>query len=480
MYEDEVPLFVESRDHDTAKLSPAVMEQFELRHRLLLDVLTEKGIDPASLHACVGRGGLLPPVRSGAYRVNDAMLDVLRHRPVMQHASNLGAVLADAVARPLGIPAFIYDPVTVDEMDPIARITGFSSIERKSVGHMLNMRACALRYATQNNAKYPERSSISSRTWAGGSPCPCTRAGVSWIRFPTMKGQFAPERSGGLPCFQLAEVADGGWRHLPRDDAPDAAEGGADGLVRGDVLTRGEIERWRIPRGWHGKAALVYEAMAHNLAKNIGKLAVVTRGRLDAILLTGGVARSRMLTDWVAERASFLAPVHVLPGENEMESLALGVLRVLRGEEEAHTFAERTEDHNENAEPSDHPVGGACAVHGLRRSVCVVDFRGPVEQAFCWQRPETSLTFTFIITFFSLGMFAGGKLLRFGPARAVQIGGALLCVGLLWASRIDSVIGLYLSYGVVSGFGIGIVNLVPAAVCLRWYPERKGLAKPAC
>ena len=141
VYEDETPLFVESRDHETASLSPAVMDQFELRHRLLLDVLAEKGIDPASLHACVGRGGLLPPVRSGAYRVNGAMLDVLRYRPVMQHASNLGAVLADAVAGPLGIPAFIYDPVTVDEMDPIARITGFSSIERKSVGHMLNMRA---------------------------------------------------------------------------------------------------------------------------------------------------------------------------------------------------------------------------------------------------------------------------------------------------------------------------------------------------
>ena len=151
VYEDEAPLFVESRDHDTAKLSPAVMEQFELRHRLLLDVLTEKGIDPASLHACVGRGGLLPPVRSGAYRVNDAMLDVLRHRPVMQHASNLGAVLADAVARPLGIPAFIYDPVTVDEMDPIARITGFSvhrAQERGAHAQHAGLRV-ALRHAEQ-------------------------------------------------------------------------------------------------------------------------------------------------------------------------------------------------------------------------------------------------------------------------------------------------------------------------------------------
>ena len=114
-----------------------------------------------------------------------------------------------------------------------------------------------------------------------------------------------------------------------------------------------------------------------------------------------------------------------------------------------------------------------CTVCGVLYAWSI--FVVPLEQAFGWQRPETSLTFTFMITFFSLGMFAGGKLLRFGPARAVQIGGALLCVGLLWASRIDSVIGLYLSYGVVSGFGIGIVNLVPAAVCLRWYPERKGL-----
>ena len=114
-----------------------------------------------------------------------------------------------------------------------------------------------------------------------------------------------------------------------------------------------------------------------------------------------------------------------------------------------------------------------CTVCGVLYAWSI--FVVPLERAFGWQRPETSLTFTFMITFFSLGMFAGGKLLRFGPARAVQIGGALLCVGLLWASRIDSVIGLYLSYGVVSGFGIGIVNLVPAAVCLRWYPERKGL-----
>ena len=333
----DTPLFFAVNSYTTG-LSPAVMEQFELRHRLLLDVLTEKGIDPASLHACVGRGGLLPPVRSGAYRVNDAMLDVLRHRPVMQHASNLGAVLADAVARPPGIPAVIYDPVTVDEMDPIARITGFSSIERKSVGHMLNMRACALRYATQNNAKYPNLSLIVAHM-GGGITLSLHVGGRVVDMISDDEGPFSPERSGGLPCFQLAEMATQDGVTFPEMMRRMQRKGGLmDWFGTSDAR---EIER-RIHEG-DGKAALVYEAMAHNLAKNIGKLAVVTRGRLDAILLTGGVARSRMLTDWVAERVSFLAPVHVLPGENEMESLALGVLRVLRGEEEAHTFAERTE-----------------------------------------------------------------------------------------------------------------------------------------
>lgn len=203
---------------------------------------------------------------------------------------------------------------------------------------MLNMRACALRYATQNNAKYPELSLIVAHM-GGGITLSLHVGGRVVDMISDDEGPFAPERSGGLPCFQLAEMATQDGVTFPEMMRRMQRKGGLmDWFGTSDAR---EIER-RIHEG-DGKAALVYEAMAHNLAKNIGKLAVVTRGRLDAILLTGGVARSRMLTDWVAERVSFLAPVHVLPGENEMESLALGVLRVLRGEEEAHTFAERTE-----------------------------------------------------------------------------------------------------------------------------------------
>lgn len=340
VYADETPLFVENIPHSAEELAsyPSIMAQFPMRHRLLLDVLQRRGVELSELTVCVGRGGLLPPVRSGAYRVNETMLDVLRERPVMEHASNLGAVLADAVARPLGIPAFIYDPVTVDEMEPIARITGFSSIVRKSVGHMLNMRACALRYAERIGKPYLELSLIVVHM-GGGITLSLHAGGRVIDMISDDEGPFAPERSGGLPCFQLAELAtredvtfkDMMWKMQRRG-------GLMDWFGTSDAR---EIER-RIHDN-DAQAALIYEAMAHNIAKNIGKLAVVPRGRLDAILLTGGVAYSTMLTDWIAARTAFLAPVHVLPGENEMESLALGALRVLNGVEPAHAFVEERE-----------------------------------------------------------------------------------------------------------------------------------------
>lgn len=337
VYDDESPLFTDNIPHSPQELAPfpSVMDQFALRRDLLLDVLHRRGVDPASLSACVGRGGLLPPVRSGAYAVNDVMLDVLRHRPVMEHASNLGAVLADAVARPPGIPAFIYDPVTVDEMEPIARITGFRDITRKSVGHMLNMRACALRYAENTGKAYADLSLVVAHM-GGGITLSLHMGGRVVDMISDDEGPFAPERSGGLPCFQLAEMA--------------TEPGTTFKEMMHRMQRRGGLMNWfgtadardiesRIAQN-DAEAALVYEAMAHNIAKNIGKLAVVTRGRLDAILLSGGVAHSAMLTGWVSERVSFLAPVSVLAGENEMESLALGALRVLRGKEEAHEFTE--------------------------------------------------------------------------------------------------------------------------------------------
>lgn len=338
VFENEHPLFVENIAHGRDELAPfpRVADQFAMRSAIVREHLAAHGVDPASLHACVGRGGLLPPVRAGAYAVNDIMLDVLRNRPRMEHASNLGALIAAAMARPLGIPAYIYDPVTVDEMDPIARITGLPEIRRHSVGHMLNMRACALRHARQEGRAYADLSVLVVHL-GGGITLSLHRHGRIVDMISDDEGPFAPERAGGLPSFQLAELV--------------ATRGLSYGESMRLMRTQGGLTAWfgtadardveaRIQEG-DPKAALVYEAMAHEVAKNIGKLAVAARGRLDAILLTGGLACSAMLTDWIAERVSFLAPVRVFAGENEMESLALGALRVLRGEEPANVFEER-------------------------------------------------------------------------------------------------------------------------------------------
>lgn len=337
VYDDEQPLFTEVISHTREELSPfsRVADQFDLRCRLVLNVLAARQVDLASLSACVGRGGLLPPVQSGAYVVNDIMLDVLRHRPVMEHASNLGALIAAVLARPLNIPAYIYDPVTVDEMEPIARITGFPEIRRKSVGHILNMRACALRYARKTGKPYASLNLLVVHM-GGGITLSLHMGGRIIDMISDDEGPFAPERAGGLPSFQLAELI---TSHSMSYQA-----------IMDRMRTRGGLAGWfgttdardvetRIHAG-DRQAALVYEAMAHEIAKNIGKLSVVVRGRLDAVLLTGGIAYSTMLTDWVTVRVAFLAPVHVFPGENEMESLTLGVLRVLRNEEQAHEFAE--------------------------------------------------------------------------------------------------------------------------------------------
>lgn len=339
VFENEHPLFTENITHSRDELSPfpRVADQFELRSAVVREHLATHGVNPASLHACVGRGGLLPPVRSGAYAVNDIMLDVLRNRPRMEHASNLGALIAAAMACPLGIPAYIYDPVTVDELTPIARITGLPEIQRHSVGHMLNMRACALRYARQEGRAYADLTLLVVHL-GGGITLSLHQRGRIVDMISDDEGPFAPERAGGLPSFQLAElVATRGLSHSESMRLM-RTQGGLTAWF-GTADAR-EVET-RIHEG-DPKAALVYEAMAHEVAKNIGKLAVVARGQLDAVLLTGGLACSAMLTDWISLRVSFLAPVRVFAGENEMESLALGALRVLRREETANVFEERS------------------------------------------------------------------------------------------------------------------------------------------
>lgn len=335
-YEEEKPVWSKNIEHapETLAAFETVFDQFGMRKKLVLDALEEAGTPTGALSAVVGRGGLLPPVHAGAYRVNQLMIDTLRYRPVNEHASNMGAALADALAGPLGIPAYIYDPVTVDEMEPIARITGLPEMRRLGQGHNLNMRAAAIRYAESVSRPYQELNLIVAHL-GGGITLSLHSQGRIIDMISDDEGPFSPERAGGLPGFQLIRLATSGqydYKGLMRKVQRQA--GIMAYFATSDIR---EVEK-RLEDG-DEKAALILEALAHNVAKNIGKLAVVVRGAVQAIILTGGMARSERITGWIEDRVAFLAPVVVLAGENEMEALALGALRVLRGQEEADEFS---------------------------------------------------------------------------------------------------------------------------------------------
>lgn len=335
VYNGETPLFVENIAHSAEEISryDNIADQYEFRRDLILKTMGRHNIAVRDLAAIVSRGGLLPPIEAGAYEINDDMVWQLRNAPANEHASNLGAIIAHAIADDAGIAAYIYDGVTVDEMLPVARITGFPCMKRRSMGHHLNMRAAAMRYAKEQNRAYRDISVIVVHM-GGGITASLHCYGKIIDMINDEEGPFSPERAGGLPIFQLVKMATAGEY--------DCAElmkivKGKSGLVAyfGTNDTR-EVEKAAL--AGDSKAKLVYDAMALNIAKAIGEEAAVAGGRVDAVLLTGGIAHSDYLTNLIKEHTEFIAPVVVYPGENEMESLALGGLRVLRGHEKAKVF----------------------------------------------------------------------------------------------------------------------------------------------
>jgi len=335
VYEDETNLFVETIEHDQASLAPypTIYDQFDMRAELIRQVVGKHGFHDSDFSAVVARGGLLPKARAGAYLVTEPLLDTLRHRAQNDHISNIGAALAQRIAAPLGRPAYIYDPVTVDELEPIARITGLKEMERRGQGHNLNMRAAAIKKAKELGRPYNELTSIVVHM-GGGITMSLHHQGRIIDMISDDEGPFSPERAGGLPGFQLIAVATSGeydynamYKKITRQAGLMSHFGTTDAREVLKMMDEGDQ-----------RAALVLEAMCHNVAKNVAKLAVVVRGRVDHIIITGGLAYSKVFTGWISERVEFLAPVSVLPGENEMESLALGALRVLRGEEMAREY----------------------------------------------------------------------------------------------------------------------------------------------
>ncbi|MFW5729293.1 MAG: butyrate kinase [Spirochaetota bacterium] len=314
-----------------------IAEQFEFRREIILSALAEAGIDPASLDGVVGRGGLIRPVCGGTYVVTEDMLADLHSGFAGEHASNLGGILAHHIAQPQSLPSYIVDPVVVDELEPVARFSGIPELPRVSIFHALNQKATARRAAAEIGKTYEEVRFIVAHLGGGITVGAHDRGRVIDVNDGLNgEGPFSPERSGGVAALKIVEL-------LTRRGYTEAQVKkmikGEGGLVAYCGSNNAEELSGCIDEG-DDDVRLVMEAMAYQVAKEIGAMATVLRGTLEAIILTGGLAHDERVVKGITERVSFLAPVKVYPGEDEMRALAEGADRVLRGEEQALTYAD--------------------------------------------------------------------------------------------------------------------------------------------
>ena len=337
LYENDKEIFCNTLEHSAEEIEKydKIQDQFEMRKNLVISSLLEKGYDIKSLSAVVGRGGMVPKVKSGAYKVNETMVNRLKFNPVIEHASNLGALIAYEIANEVNISAYIYDSVRVDELKDVARISGMPEIPRTSTSHALNSRAMAMKVAKMNGNKYSDMNFVVAHL-GGGISVSVHEKGRMVDILADDEGPFSPERAGRVPCKELIDLCYSGEFDKKTMNKKLRGNGGLKAYL--NTVDVREVEEM-IERN-DEKAKLVLEAMAYQVSKGIGDLSTVVEGKVDAIVLTGGIAYSKRITALIKKRVEFIAPVEIMPGENEMESLAMGILRVLKGEEEASEYSE--------------------------------------------------------------------------------------------------------------------------------------------
>ncbi len=306
----------------------AVLDELPMRRESVLRWLASHGQAPHSFSAIAARGGRLRPVPSGTYGVNEAMMADARAGALGEHPSSLACLIAHDLARQVGIPAYVVDPISVDELIDEARVTGLPEIPRISLSHALNMKAVAREAAADLGLEYGRSRIVVAHLGGGGSVSAHLNGRMIDILNSDVEGPFSAERAGALPSFGLIELC---FQPGPTRETVWAKASGKGGLIAhlGTKDAR-EIEG-RIKAG-DAHAELIYKAMAYAISKGIGSMVGALGSLPDVIAITGGLARSEMLTSWIVERARPFAPVRLYPGEFEMVALARGVLRVLRGE----------------------------------------------------------------------------------------------------------------------------------------------------
>ncbi len=338
VYEGNKSIFLKTLRHSNEELKGFghIAEQFSFRKNIIMNELANTSIDINSLSAIVGRGGLVKPIESGVYEVNEALIRDLQKGVLGEHASNLGGLIADDIARSIpGAKAFIADPVVVDELQDVARIAGHPEFERMSIFHALNQKAISRTYAKSINKNYEELNLIVAHLGGGISVGAHCRGKVIDVNNALDgEGPFSPERSGTLPAGALAKLCFSGKYTLPEVKKMITGKGG----FVAHLGTNSAYDIEMKAKDGDEKCKLLQDAMAYQIGKEIGSNAAVLKGKVDAILITGGIAHNTYLVNYIKDMCAFIAPIVVYPGEDEMQALALNGLMVLNGEVEARIY----------------------------------------------------------------------------------------------------------------------------------------------
>ena len=337
VFEDETLLFEETLRHSTEEISQyaSIVDQKDFRKNIIVNLLNQKNFDIKSLNVVVGRGGMLKPIPGGTYAVTDALLEDLKIGKQGQHASNLGGILAREIGDSIGVPSYIVDPVVVDELMPIARYSGVPELPRTSVFHALNQKAVAKRYAKEQGVPYESLNLVVVHMGGGVSVGAHDKGRIVDV-FNALDGDgaFSPERAGAVPSGALIKMCFSG-QYTEKEVYKKIVGGGGFNAYCGTNDMR-DVEKMANEGDAH--AIEVRDAFILQMAKDIGSMACVLSGKIDQIIVTGGIAYDKAVVAGLKERCEWMAPFTVYPGEDELLALTQGALRVLNGEEAAKEY----------------------------------------------------------------------------------------------------------------------------------------------
>lgn len=336
VFDDQETIMVKNLEHSFNELKQfsTIADQYVFRKNLILNALNEGHINLDTLDAIVARGGMIHPLEGGTYRISPKMVGHLKNGIQGQHASNLAGIIAFDLAQELGIPAFTVDPVVVNELQPIAQVTGLKEVKRNCIFHALNCKAVARKVAQEINKDYLNVNFVIAHLGTGISIGVSKNGRIIDVTNPFSSGPFSPERCGGLPSEELVKMCYSGIYTYEQMIDKLYKKGGLFSYFG----TKDVREVEKMAKAGNQEAKLVLEAMVYKIAKGIGEMAVVVEGKVERIVLTGGMAKSEYIVSEIIRYVEWIAPIVIVPGENELPALVNGALRVLKGEEDVKEY----------------------------------------------------------------------------------------------------------------------------------------------